>query len=61
MIPLIDLIVDTSWYVFVALALSSRVPRLLYRRARSTIDRAAGCVLGVLGLRLLIESAKDST
>jgi threonine/homoserine/homoserine lactone efflux protein len=60
-IPLIDIILETSWYVFVAMALSSAVPRLLYLRARSTIDRAAGCVLGVLGLRLIFESAKDAT
>jgi threonine/homoserine/homoserine lactone efflux protein len=59
-IPLIDLVVETSWYVFVAMALSSRVPRLVYLGARSTIDRAAGCVLGLLGLRLIFESAKEA-
>ncbi len=59
-IPLIDLVIETSWYVFVAMALSSRVPRLVYLGARSTIDRAAGCVLGLLGLRLIFESAKEA-
>jgi threonine/homoserine/homoserine lactone efflux protein len=59
-IPLIDLILETSWYVFVAVALSSTVPRQLYLRASSTIDRAAGCVLGALGLRLVFEGAKES-
>jgi threonine/homoserine/homoserine lactone efflux protein len=59
-IPLIDLILETSWYIFVATALSSRVPRRVYLGARTTIDRAAGCVLGVLGLRLIFESAKEA-
>jgi threonine/homoserine/homoserine lactone efflux protein len=58
-IPLVDIVLETSWYIFVAVALSSRGPRLVYLSARSTIDRAAGCVLGVLGLRLIFEGAKD--
>lgn len=59
-IPAIDLVLETSWYVFVAVALSSTVPRQLYMRARSSIDRTAGCVLGVLGLRLIFEGAKQT-
>lgn len=59
-IPLIDIVMETSWYVFVAVALSSRGPRLVYLSARSTIDRAAGCVIGVLGLRLIVEGAQDA-
>ena len=58
-IPLVDIVLETSWYIFVAVALSSRGPRLVYLSARSTIDRAAGCVLGVLGLRLIFEGAKE--
>jgi threonine/homoserine/homoserine lactone efflux protein len=59
-IPLLDIVMETSWYVFVAVALSSRGPRLVYLSARNTIDRAAGCVLGVLGLRLIFEGAKEA-
>jgi threonine/homoserine/homoserine lactone efflux protein len=59
-IPLIDIVMETSWYIFVAVALSSRGPRLVYLSARSTIDRAAGCVIGVLGLRLIFEGAKEA-
>ena len=58
-IPLVDIVLETSWYIFVAVALSSRGPRLVYLSARNTIDRTAGCVLGVLGLRLIVEGAKD--
>jgi threonine/homoserine/homoserine lactone efflux protein len=50
-------VLETSWYVFVAVTLSSTVPRQLYLRARVTIDRAAACVLGALGLRLVFEGA----
>jgi threonine/homoserine/homoserine lactone efflux protein len=59
-IPLIDIVMETSWYIFVAVALSSRGPRLVYLSARNTIDRAAGCVIGVLGLRLIFEGAKEA-
>jgi len=58
-IPLIDLILETSWYAFVAVALSCRAPREIYLGAKGAIDRTAGCVLGILGLRLIIEGAKE--
>ena len=58
-IPPAHLIIETSWYTFVALAMSSTAPRLVYLRAKANIDRAAGCVLGVLGLRLIFAGAKE--
>jgi threonine/homoserine/homoserine lactone efflux protein len=57
-IPVIQLFVESSWYTFVAVAMSSSKPRRVYLRARGVIDRAAACVLAVLGLRLLYEGAK---
>lgn len=60
-IPLIQLVVETSWYAFVALALSSKAPRLIYLGAKGIIDRTAGGALGMLGLRLILESAKEVT
>jgi threonine/homoserine/homoserine lactone efflux protein len=57
LIPLTDLLLETSWYAFVAVTLSSKGPRLVYLGARGIIDRTAGCVLGLLGLRLIVESA----
>jgi threonine/homoserine/homoserine lactone efflux protein len=59
-IPLADLIVETGWYAFVALVLSSRAPRQIYLGAKAVIDRTAGCVLGLLGLRLIFESTKET-
>jgi hypothetical protein len=34
--------------------------RLVYLGAKGAIDRAAGCVLGVLGLRLTFDSTKEA-
>jgi threonine/homoserine/homoserine lactone efflux protein len=47
---------ETGWYVLVALAFSSARPRALYLRAKTWIDRAAGAVIGVLGVRLIFEA-----
>jgi threonine/homoserine/homoserine lactone efflux protein len=59
-IPLINLLTDTGWYAFVAIAMSSTTPRLAYLRAKTSIDRTVGGVLGALGLRLLFEGAKEA-
>jgi threonine/homoserine/homoserine lactone efflux protein len=55
-IPPLDFTIEGSWYIFVAVAMSARAPRALYLSARNWIDRAAGCVLGALGLRLIWEA-----
>lgn len=59
-IPLINLLTDTCWYAFVAIAMSSATPRLAYLRAKTSIDRTVGGVLGALGLRLIFEGAKEA-
>jgi threonine/homoserine/homoserine lactone efflux protein len=59
-IPITQLFVEGSWYAFVAIAMSSPGPRRIYSRARGSIDRVAGCVLGALGLRLIFEGAKEA-
>jgi threonine/homoserine/homoserine lactone efflux protein len=59
-IPPIDFVIEGSWYTFVAVTMSSAAPRTIYMRARAWIDRAAGCVLGALGLRLIWEGAQDA-
>ena len=59
-IPPIDIVIEGSWYTFVAITMSSAGPRSIYMRARAWIDRAAGCVLGALGLRLIWEGAQDA-
>jgi arginine exporter protein ArgO len=59
-IPITQLFVEGCWYAFVAIAMSSSGPRRIYSRARGSIDRVAGCVLGALGLRLTFEGAKEA-
>lgn len=50
-------VLEGSWYVLVALALSSARPRQTYLRAKTAIDRMTGAVLGLLGVKLLLSSA----
>jgi threonine/homoserine/homoserine lactone efflux protein len=57
-IPPIDFVMEGGWYTFVAVAMSSSRPRSFYLGARGWIDRAAGAVLGALGLRLIYESTQ---
>jgi len=59
-IPPIQFVIETCWYAFVAVVMSSAAPRAAYLRTRAWIDRAAGCVLGVLGLRLIVESVREA-
>jgi len=58
-LPLLVFIVEAGWYSIVALALSSASPRRAYLSCKTTIDRVAGGVLGLLGLKLLA-SARSS-
>jgi threonine/homoserine/homoserine lactone efflux protein len=59
-IPPIQFVIESSWYAFVATVMSSPAPRSVYLRAQTWIDRAAGCVLGALGLRLILEGVRDA-
>jgi threonine/homoserine/homoserine lactone efflux protein len=59
-IPPIDFVMEGGWYTFVALAMSSQKPRAAYLGARNWIDRAAGTLLGGLGLRLIYESTQKA-
>ena len=56
-VPPLIFIQETTWYSIVALAFSSSRPRALYLRAKLWIDRAAGLVIGALGVRLIAEAA----
>lgn len=55
-LPCLVFVIETSWYAIVAYALSSAAPRQVYLRAKKTIDRTAGGVMSVLGLKLLVQS-----
>ncbi|MEA5097685.1 MAG: LysE family translocator [Burkholderiaceae bacterium] len=51
--------IECGWYVLVATVLSSTQPRAAYLRYKAWIDRSAGGVMAVLGLRL-IASARQA-
>lgn len=50
------LVLEATWYGLVAVVLSTAGPRRAYLRFKSSLDRAAGTVLGVLGIRLLADT-----
>jgi threonine/homoserine/homoserine lactone efflux protein len=55
-IPPLVFVQETAWYALVALAFSASRPRAVYLRAKTWIDRAAGAVIGLLGMRLILEA-----
>ena len=48
--------IEAGWYSIVALALSSERPRRAYLRCKAGLDRVAGGVMMLLGLKLVISS-----
>jgi threonine/homoserine/homoserine lactone efflux protein len=59
-LPLAVFAVETSWYVVVALAFSTRRPRELYARFARAIDRAAGATLGALGAYFAADATRSA-
>jgi threonine/homoserine/homoserine lactone efflux protein len=55
-LPLMVFIIEAGWYAFVALALSSPAPRAAYLRSKSLLDRLAGGIMAVFGIKLVISS-----
>ena len=49
--------VEISWYAAVATVLSASAPRAVYLRSKIWVDRAAGAVLGTLGIKLASSQA----
>ena len=45
--------IEAGWYALVATVLSSPAPRAAYLRAKAPIDRLAGGVMALLGVRLI--------
>ena len=59
-VPVVIFCIETGWYTVVALALSSAAPRSAYLRYKVWIDRAAGGVMGLLGLRLVWSAVRGN-
>jgi threonine/homoserine/homoserine lactone efflux protein len=54
LLPLAVFCIEAGWYSIVALALSAPAPAAAYLRWKRWIDRAAGGVMGLLGLKLIL-------
>ena len=55
-LPVCVLLIETGWYCIVALVLSATGPRSVYLRTKVWIDRVAGGVMGMLGVKLITSS-----
>ncbi len=53
-IPFAAFCVDAGWYFIVAFVLSSDTPRKAYLRFKAVFDSTAGCVMGLLGVKLIL-------
>jgi threonine/homoserine/homoserine lactone efflux protein len=56
LLPLVIFAIEFGWYAIVALALSAPSPRAAYLRSKTWIDRAAGTVMALLGMRLILST-----
>lgn len=52
-LPVICFFIDGIWYTVVAYTLSSSTSRSAYLRYKVVVDRAAGGIMGALGIRLI--------
>ena len=55
-LPIMVFAIETIWYSVVALALSSPSPRTRYLASKAWIDRMAGAIMSLLGLKLIFEA-----
>jgi len=57
-LPLMIFAIEAGWYTAVALTFSAEGPRAAYLRFKVLVDRAAGAVMGALGVKLIVEVAR---
>ena len=55
-LPIMIFAIETLWYSVVALALSAPSPRARYLASKALLDRAAGAIMVMLGLKLIFEA-----
>jgi threonine/homoserine/homoserine lactone efflux protein len=58
LLPAIIMMIETGWYMIVALVFSLQKPRAAYLRWKSWVDRFAAGVMAALGLKLIFSSAR---
>jgi threonine/homoserine/homoserine lactone efflux protein len=57
-LPPLIFCIEAGWYAIVALALSATAPAAAYLRWKTRIDRAAGGVMALLGLKLIHDAGE---
>ncbi len=55
-LPIMIFFIETIWYSVVAIALSAPSPRAHYLASKTWIDRTAGTIMSLLGLKLIFET-----
>ena len=55
-LPVLIFLLEAGWYSIVAVTLSSAAPRVAYLKWKVAIDRVAGSVIGLLGIKLLVSA-----
>ena len=60
-LPLLVFFVEAGWYSVVALTLSTRSSRAAYLKTRKYVDRFAGGVMGIVGLKLVAAAGPAQT
>ncbi|MFT4021975.1 MAG: LysE family translocator [Acinetobacter sp.] len=55
-LPAICFVIDAGWYTLVTLLFSAAKPRAIYLKTKTLIDRLAGGVITILGLKLIFSS-----
>jgi threonine/homoserine/homoserine lactone efflux protein len=58
-LPVAIFLLESGWYVVVALLFSAEAPRRAYLGWRTAFDRAAGAVMGALGAGLIVDVARS--
>lgn len=56
-LPLLVFVIEFGWYALVTLVLSAPAPRARYLASKMWIDRIAGSLMGLLGIKLLADVA----
>ena len=57
-LPAVVFVIEAGWYSVVALMLSAASPRDAYLRCKTWVDRTAGGVMALLGIRLVATAAE---
>ncbi|MEN3111891.1 LysE family translocator [Uliginosibacterium paludis] len=55
-LPIMIFVIETAWYSVVAVALSAPSPRARYLASKAWLDRTAGAIMSLLGIKLIFEA-----